>query len=266
MFERSEPTTLLSRWCLLAGLIATLASCDFPGQPKPADRPTRADEVVDFSRLFKTSCAGCHGADGKLGPAPPLNDPLFLAIVPDDELLLVIEKGRPGTPMPAFSQARGGPLTEEQVKVLAGGMKTHWRERSGFGVEPKIEPPPYRGAVRNTTEVSAEAVERGKKTFGRACAMCHGDDGQGTTHTGAINDPVFLALISDQALRRIIITGRPDLGMPKFRSRAGRGKNFEPLSSAEIDELVALLASWRRSSDPAAPTTKTAAAQESTER
>ena len=32
-----------------------------------------------------------------------------------------------------------------------------------------------------------------------------------------MNEPDFLALVSDQALRRIIITGRPDLGMPNYR-------------------------------------------------
>ena len=62
---------------------------------------------------------------------------------------------------------------------------------------------------------------------------------------GAINDVAFLALTSDQTLRRIIITGRPDLKMPDYASRDGRAKDFAPLTSAEIDDLVALLAQWR---------------------
>ena len=54
------------------------------------DAWTDPDQVADFDVLYKTHCAGCHGADGKLGPAPPLTDPLFLAIVHDGELLRVI--------------------------------------------------------------------------------------------------------------------------------------------------------------------------------
>ena len=53
--------------------------------------------------------------------------------------------------------------------------------------------------------------------------------------------PAFLALISDQASRRIIITGRPDLGMPNYAETDGRPEDFQPLTSAEIDDLVALL-------------------------
>ena len=58
---------------------------------------------------FTARCAGCHGADGKFGPAPPLNDSVFLAIVPDAELRHVISDGRVVTaaqksPMPAFAR------------------------------------------------------------------------------------------------------------------------------------------------------------------
>jgi hypothetical protein len=85
--------------------------------------------------------------------------------------------------------------------------------------------------------------------FARACAGCHGSQGQGGKHgerqVGAINDPAFLALISDQALRRYAITGRPDLGMPAFDGKDGRSPDFRPLSSSEIQDLVALLAYWR---------------------
>jgi len=81
--------------------------------------------------------------------------------------------------------------------------------------------------------------------FARACAGCHGRQGQGGEH-GAINEPAFLALISDRALRRIVITGRPDLGMPAYDGTDGRPDDFPPLTSAQIDDLVALLASWRQ--------------------
>ena len=82
-----------------------VAGCDLPGKPNPADRPVPPDQVTNFDTLYRQNCAGCHGADGKLGPAPPLNDPLFLAIVPDAELLQRDQRAAvAGTPMPAFAQ------------------------------------------------------------------------------------------------------------------------------------------------------------------
>ncbi|HQU44881.1 MAG TPA: c-type cytochrome [Pirellulales bacterium] len=228
-------------------LACLLTGCDFPGRPNPANLPVRADEVVDFDRLFEKNCAGCHGAEGKLGPAPPLNNAIFLSIVPDAELLRVITEGRPGTPMAAFAHERGGPLTEAQVKALATGLKPRWKSP----VEINAPLPSYLTQHHAKNE-STESLAAGAATFARACAVCHGDHGGGTRGVGANNDPAFLGLISDQALRRLIITGRPDLGMPNFADGHAREPDYQPLSSAEIDELVALLAAWRQSSAPAA--------------
>jgi mono/diheme cytochrome c family protein len=199
-----------------------------------------ADQVADFDTLYRARCAGCHGADGRLGPAPPLNDPLFLAIVPDEELLRVIRDGRvvgPGqkTPMPAFAREKGGPLTARQVEALANGVKARWG-----GAPPEETPPPYL-APKETGD-----KERGAKLFDLACSACHGDDGRGGERAGAVHDRAFLALISDQALRRIIITGRHDLGMPEWSNDEWRSPKFQSLTSGQINDLVALLASWRQ--------------------
>ena len=89
-------------------------------------------------------------------------------------------------------------------------------------------------------------MARGQQRFAQACGDCHGADGKGDADVaGAVNDPDFLALASDQMLRRIIITGRADLGMPNFAATDGRSDGFQPLTSTEIDDLVALLGHWR---------------------
>jgi mono/diheme cytochrome c family protein len=242
---RTSPISLSP--CLLASLSFFMAGCDLPGKPREADRPKPADREMDFGVLYQTRCAGCHGADGKLGPAPPLNDPIFLAIVPDAELLRVISEGRtvtPGqkSPMPAFARDKGGPLTGEQVKVLAEGIKKRW------GPPASGSPPPYLTPSGGKDGNKEQAI----RVFARVCARCHGPMGQGDKdghplRGGVINNPAFLALISDQALRRIIITGRPDLGMPAYDSTDHRPRDFRALTSAEIDDLVALLRSWRES-------------------
>src|SRR3954470_3666440 len=100
--ERQARRPRWGRWSRLVTLspchLVTLslllaAGCDWPGRPDPAGRPVPADKVLDFGVLYERNCSGCHGANGQLGPAPPLNDPLFLAIVPEGELSHVIEEG-----------------------------------------------------------------------------------------------------------------------------------------------------------------------------
>lgn len=234
-------------WILL--LVALIGGCNFPGAPNKADRPIPANQVMDFNVLYAARCAGCHGVDAKLGPAPPLNDPIFLAIVPDAELLSIIREGRnvspaQKTPMPGFAQTAGGPLTEAQVKVLADGIKKRW---TGTTPPPQSSSlPPY---LTEKTAASGDKDEGGR-VFARACAGCHGDDGKGEKDgkplpSGAVNDPAFLALISDQELRRLMITGRPDLGMPSYADKTGRPDDFRALTSAEIEHLIALLREWR---------------------
>jgi cytochrome c oxidase cbb3-type subunit III len=235
-------------WVAFAFLMLWTSGCDLPGRPKAADR---SQDDRSFDVLYRRNCAGCHGATGKLGPAPPLDDKLFLALVPDDELKRVVSEGRPGTLMPGFAADKGGQLTAEQVLLLAEGIKTRW----GRAEPASAGTPPYRPEAGKPDR--ADGNGDGLKVFARACACCHGDEGRGERYggkpddklAGAINVPEFVALFSDQALRRLIITGRPDLGMPNSSDGAGRAEGFKPLTSREVTELVSLLASWRDGTD-----------------
>jgi mono/diheme cytochrome c family protein len=219
-------------------LTALAVGCSRTGTLGELERPVRSDQITDFATLYGRNCAGCHGADGKFGPAPPLNDPLFLAIVPDSVLLQLVADGRPGTPMPGFSRKKGGSLTDEQVEALAGGIKSRWKAE-----HPAITPPGY---LVSKSQERGDAG-RGEHVFDSACASCHGMMGLGGKDmVGPIHDTAFLALISDQAIRRYIITGRRDLKMPDFASKMGRPSDFTPLTPTDVNDLVELLSSWRR--------------------
>lgn len=238
----------LGRGLMLCASILALAGCEppqLPGTPNPANRPHSPDQDLSFESLYSLNCAGCHGTDGELGPAPPLNDPTFLAIIPAEELDRVVRNGRRGTPMPGFAQAAGGTLTDEQVQAIVDGLRKHWSDASIDAATL----PPYLLTKVEGVQSAPGSRERGAQVFERACATCHGTNGAGVKRDGmvasAINVPAFLALVSDQALRRIIITGRHDLGMPSYEHDDGRPLDFEPLMPAEIDDLVALLADWR---------------------
>jgi cytochrome c oxidase cbb3-type subunit III len=210
-------------------LLALAAGCDLPGKPDPADKFVYPNKVADFGALFAKNCAGCHGKDGKLGPAPPLNDMVFLAIVPDEELVKVITEGRAGTSMPAFADSLGGTLTAAQIRILAAGVRTYWKTPAPASKDW----PPYVAKTKGD-------AKRGAVVFEKSCKGCHGDEGKGTAKVGAINDSAFLDLASDQMLRRIVITGRADLGMPNCIDRKDGA-----LTPADVDDVTALLISWK---------------------
>ncbi|UUO06957.1 c-type cytochrome [Blastopirellula sp. J2-11] len=201
------------------------------GKPDPADRFVRPDDITDFQVLFQQNCSGCHGAAGDLGPAPPLADPLFQAIVSDDQLRETIANGRSGTLMPAFEQEQGGSLTTDQVQILVTGIRETWKPAS----TPTNKLPPYQVSAADPAGLKDANVTTGKELFETSCAKCHGvGDG-----AGPLNEPALAKLMSDIVLRRLIITGRPDLKMPDYVTLGKKSHTGEALTSQEISDIAA---------------------------
>jgi len=190
------------------------------------------DLPSDFDVLFSANCAGCHGADGTGGAARGLADPLFLRIADDATLQRVTADGVPGTAMPAFAQAAGGSLTDEQLGALVRGMRANWTATSDAR---DATPPPYSSST-------AGDPNRGGVAFATFCSRCHGVDGRGGPRGSSIVDPSYLSLVSDQNLRTTIIAGRPDLRAPDWRGNLpGR-----PMSPDDVSDVVAWLAAKRQ--------------------
>jgi cytochrome c oxidase cbb3-type subunit III len=226
--------------CLSAALaLLLLVGCGRRDAQVKYERPS---EVRDFDKLFAQNCSGCHGAEGDWGPAPPLADPLFLAIIPETEFTRVVSEGRMATLMPAFARERGGELTDEQIGILVRGIRAKWGSSEGMGPGPL---PDYLAQAGTGEAPSPENHEAALQVFSAVCGNCHGPRGQGGKEGGAIRNRAFLTLISDQALRRIVITGRRDLGMPDYRRLGAMLPAGQPLSNQQIADLVALLGSWR---------------------
>jgi len=91
-------------------------------------------------------------------------------------------------------------------------------------------------------------AHRGKVAYKTYCESCHSPGGSGGPKGSAIRDDSFLALVSDQGLRTIVIAGRPELGAPDWRGNVP-GK---PMSDQEVTDVVAWLAS-RRVQNPGQP-------------
>jgi mono/diheme cytochrome c family protein len=213
-------------------LTVSVAGCDLlpPRARAREQREAAPTQVAAFHALYTQQCAGCHGRDGRLGAARPLNDAVYLALAPAPRLRQVIAEGVPGTTQPAFAISAGGTLTDEQIDTLVQGLLAAW---SRPDVAPGVGVPPYAAKLGDP--------ERGSAVYAAACASCHGADGRGGPKAGSIVDPSYLALVSDQHLRTTVIAGRTDLGMPDWRGQvAGRA-----LAPQEISDVVAWLVTKR---------------------
>jgi mono/diheme cytochrome c family protein len=219
--------------------LVMVAGCDTPdGEPQANSEPLAPSQVLDFGTLYAQNCAGCHGAQGRGGAAIALANPVYLAIVDEITMRTVVANGSRGTSMPAFGQRAGGMLTEQQIEVITSGIFSRWARKQ---VLDGANPPSYAATASGN-------VDHGQLVFGRYCASCHGSEGGGTSKGSAITNDSFLALVSDQALRTIVITGRPELGAPDWRANVPGA----PMTDQEITDVVAWLAS-RRVQNPGQP-------------
>jgi cytochrome c oxidase cbb3-type subunit III len=223
------------RYSYLAAVVSMIiihSGCSSPpGQRRETSEILAPSEVTDFRTLYAENCAGCHGSEGRGGAAIALADPVYLGIADDASMRKVVANGVKGTSMPAFAQGAGGMLTDEQIERIIGGMRSRWSQP---GILNGANPPSYAAN-------SSGNARQGEVGYGTYCASCHGTQGQGGPKGSAITNGSFLALVSDQGLRTIVITGRPELGAPDWRGNVP-GK---PMSDQEITDVVAWMASHR---------------------
>ena len=114
-------------------------------------------EVEAGSRLFQANCTGCHGPEGDGVPGINFSKGQYRRVSSDDELLRVIVRGIPGTPMPPSS------FSEGQATTVVAYLRTMAASSGAAGS-------PSTGDVR-----------RGKAIFdGKGqCATCHSVNGAG---------------------------------------------------------------------------------------
>ena len=222
------------RAILVAAIFVALLACgacaSSPGAPRADAAVLPPSQVLEFGLLYRQNCAGCHGADGKGGASIGLANPVFLAIADDAVIRRTATDGVHGTPMPAFAQSAGGMLTDQQIDALVRGIRSWAQPHALDGITPPLYAAQAPGDPR-----------RGAQVYGTYCASCHGVDGRGGSKASSIVDGSFLALVSDQQLRTVVIAGRPELGAPDWRGNIeGR-----PMSAQEITDVVAWLSSQR---------------------
>lgn len=151
----------------------------------PLDEEASAAEFKEEEKAISLgqACANCHGGDASGGLAnPAYKDPVTGEVVAyrappldnvfqrwDEEVVqFTIERGRPGTPMPAWGVEYGGSMTGQMISDVIAWLKS---------LPGNQEPPP--AISDECQEPEPDDLGCGKEIFEARCAVCHGIDGQG---------------------------------------------------------------------------------------
>lgn len=98
----------MTRWLVEVGGVAPVA----------LSREPVVGDVGLGTRVYRTSCASCHGSEGEGGEGTALGNPAMLSLTTDAFLRHAIVEGRQGTPMPAFKDKLGDDAIDHVVAYL----------------------------------------------------------------------------------------------------------------------------------------------------
>src|SRR5262245_65780778 len=85
-------------------------------------------DIENGSRLYQSSCAGCHGPSGEMVPGIDLLRNQFRRATSDTDLVRIIQAGIAGTTMPPSS------FTETQAATIVAFLRSAAPAGRGFGV------------------------------------------------------------------------------------------------------------------------------------
>lgn len=189
------------------------------------------------ARLYAENCAMCHGptGQGRVGPQLSKN---FPGINVGAALKQIISNGVKGSVMPAWAQANGGPLSEQDIDDIIAYIGT-WG-----GVSVPVAPPPTPLPVtpQAIAGVTGDAV-RGAQLFAENCAVCHGAQAQGRIGVQLQKD--WPGIRPDLAIRQTIANGVRGSVMPAW-SQANGG----PLSEQDINDITLFVLSLKPQAGP----------------
>jgi mono/diheme cytochrome c family protein len=227
---------------LSLALLVTITLLAFGSQYVSA-QTSGNDQVEEGARLYTENCAVCHGPDGqgRVGATLAKDWP---SIRPDLRVKTTIENGIAGSPMPAWGQSNGGPLSESEIDALVAYILT-WET----GGPPEIPTSPAyapRPPITPVPQVEGDP-NRGGVLYDENCQVCHGPNGEG--RIGARLAKAWVSTRPDLEVKNTISTGIEGTIMPAWSQ-----SNGGPLTEGEINDLVAFVLSRPQAANQAEPT------------
>lgn len=194
-------------------------------------------QLEQGARLFAQNCAVCHGehGEGRIGASLAKDWP---SIRPDLTVKATIENGIPGSVMPAWGPAKGGPLSEDDINALVAFILS-LSSGNGPVITPSGPTPTARPPIAHIPNVQGDP-NQGAVLFDKNCAVCHGANGEG--RIGAPLAKVWPSVRPDLAIQNTIRNGIPGSVMPAWGQERGG-----PLSDQNVNDLVSFILSRSRS-------------------
>ena len=145
------------------------------GQQQNAPAKNVASALMRGKQLFSSSCAQCHGLDGKGSErAPNIADRTGIRRLSDAQISGIVENGVPGTGMPAFHS-----FAPQQVQAVVAYLRTLQGKNQAVALPGN----PQRG----------KAIFFGKG----GCAECHMIAGQGGFIASDLSDYAHIHAIDE---------------------------------------------------------------------
>jgi cytochrome c oxidase cbb3-type subunit 3 len=178
-------------------------------------------------RLFVQNCAVCHGVDGQGRIGANLHN--FPGIEVSAAISQTIRQGVPGSVMPAWGEANGGPLSEQDIADITAYIIGAFGGTESLAPLPTYQPPAIQPLPDITGDPSAGAA-----VFQANCVMCHGEEGQ-----GRIGRTLAKAWPADEPAA--YIAGLVRNGVSGSPMPAWGNTNGGPLTEKQIDDVTAYI-------------------------
>jgi mono/diheme cytochrome c family protein len=219
--------------------------------PPPLEEDADPQQFREEERAIALgqACINCHGADGAGGEvpngftdpatgktvryiAPPLNN-VFTRW--DEEVVrFTIERGRPGTPMPAWGVLYGGSMTSQMIDDVITWLRSLEGNQQGPEALPEGCDDPS----------ETDAMRCGQAIFETRCAVCHGPEGQGKE-----DEPYYQGMalwkgdvrtLPRSLHETTVVNGRRFAFMPGFGEAPSQGLPIPPypLTQSQIEAVV----------------------------